>query len=378
MAALSAAALFTPSAAVAAPTTVPELDVDAFRDLCLRTARANILDRKLFPSRAYDFGTWMRDAYWTLPILADDALKQYTWERFANGQDRDTGQVPSALIHSEEVLYSADDESTAFFVLLALEIKRAGLPIWEAPIQLAAKYLVNRLDPDGHYRSGPGPFAYWLDTLQLATRQTVAYNQGVIAVALRALQELGQPLPPGLLERVEATYAGLYRADLRLLPLASDTALLDVSCLVGEHLSLRYFRRPLLADEMVASTLAWFPRVRYPDRSFLGFPVAAQLDGTYMPEEWLYTAPDNWPGYYQNGGSWMLYDALALDAARQHGVPEADELLRARIVSETRVVPALNEYIATTNARGQLGAVPFPWRSNYSWNSYVGTLSLHS
>jgi hypothetical protein len=373
--ALSAAALLTPPADAAAPPAAP-LDLDAFRTLCLHTARANILDRKLFPSKAYDFGTWMRDAYWTLPILADDKLKQYTWERFANGQDHDTGRVPSALIHSEDVLYSADDESTAFFVLLALEVKRAGLTLWDAPLQLAAKYLVNRLDPDGHYRTGPGPFAYWLDTLYLPMRQTVAYNQGIVAVALRALRELGQPLPQGVLERAEAAYAGLYRDDLRLLPLASGTNLLDVSCLVGEHLSLRYFQRPLLGDGMVAHTLAWFRRVTYPDRAFLGFPVASQLDGTYMPETWFYTAPDNWPGYYHNGGSWLLYDAIALDAARHHGVPEADGLLRERIASETRVVPALHEYIATTNAGGHLGAVPFPWRSHYSWNSYVGTLPL--
>ena len=34
----------------------------------------------------------------------------------------------------------------------------------------------------------------------------------------------------------------------------------------------------------------------------------------------------------------------------------------------------LNEYIATSNSAGQLGTVPFTWRKDYAWNSYVRLL----
>jgi hypothetical protein len=125
---------------------------------------------------------------------------------------------------------------------------------------------------------------------------------------------------------------------------------------------------------MAAGTLGTFRRVYFDDGDFLGFPVATQLDGSYLPEEWFSPAPDNWPGYYHNGGSWLLYDALALDVGRRHAVPEAEELLRARILAETRRSETLHEYIATDPALGDLGHVPVPWRTGYAWNSYVATL----
>lgn len=370
------AALLRPSAILARPTaSIVDPLRDSFSTLALQTARANILDRKLFPSRAYSQGTWLRDAYWTLPVLEDARLKQYTWERFANRQDPTTGQVPPALLHSEDVYYWADDESTALFLLLALELKRANVPVWPWPLEPAARYLVARVDADGYVRSGPGPFAWWLDTLALGQRDAVSYNQGVVAVALRAAAEMGLSLPPGLVGRAEAAYAALYRPDLGAMALSAGTTLLDVSCLVGEHLSIRYFQRSLLTREVVQATLGAFRQVRFPDGAFLGFPVAAQRDGSYMPEDWFYPAPDNWPGYYHNGGSWLLYDAIALEVGRTHGVPAAAGLLRERVAAETRRDATLHEYIATSDARGDLGTTPFSWRTGYSWNSYVATLA---
>ena len=347
---------------------------DQFRALALRIARANIVNGIPIPSQAYAQGTWMRDAYWSLPVLRDRGLQYRTWKRFATRQDQRTGQIPTALFSSDTIVSARDDESTALFVLLSLELRRAGVPLDRAPIERAARYLRGKLNSQARVLAGPGGYTWWLDTLILAQRDTVAYTQGVTAVALRSLAELDVAVPDGLAERAEAAYAGLYQPDLGAMPLSAATTLLDVSCLVGEHLSLRLFDRPLLADDVVGNVIHSFRQVTFDDGAFLGFPVATQLDGSYMPESWFLPAPDNWPGHYHNGGSWFLYDAIALDAARRHGVADAQDLLVARIAAETRQNNTLHEYIATDPSLADFGHAPFSWRGEYAWNSYVATI----
>lgn len=346
-----------------------------FRALCISTAQANVLDGRPIPSRAYAHGTWMRDAYWTLAALRDVELQRRTWLRFAERLNPRTGQVPSALLNSGEVHYAAEDESTIFFLLMALDLQRAGVQLPREPLNGAARYAASRVEPaTGRVLAGPGPFTWWLDTLILAERDVVAYTQGVWAVGLRALVELRLPFPLDLLFRAEEAYARLDTPSVGAMTLSEKTTLLDVSALVGEHLSLRLFHRPLLSDDAVTRTIAAFREVTFADGTFLGFPVCSSADGGYLPEKWFHPAPDNWPGYYHNGGSWLLYDALALDVARAHGVERAEEILLARVFAETRRAETLNEYIATTDVNGYLGTVPFVWRSGYAWNSYVGAL----
>ncbi len=366
--------LVSPLAAGRAWAEAEGSGTDVFRALCLQIAQANVVEGNPVPSSAYP-GTWMRDAYWTMAALGDKGLQQRTWKRFAAAQNQKTGQIPTAIISATGPYQEMDDESTALFVLLALDLKRAGVKLDQAPIERASAFLVNRkVGADGRAQAGPGNYTWWLDTLLLGKRDTVAYTQGVTAVALRALAELGMKLPPGLLDKAEAAYAGLYRPDLGTMTMAGGSELLDVSCLVGEHLSMRLFKRPLVSDEVVANTLSTFSKARFPDGTFLGFRVATQLDGSFMPEEWFAPAPDNWPGHYHNGGSWLLYDAIALHTGMAHGVDNTPELFRARLAAETRYTATLHEYIATDPDSYDFGHVPFAWRTGYAWNSYVATL----
>ena len=60
---------------------------------------------------------------------------------------------------------------------------------------------------------------------------------------------------------------------------------------------------------------------------------------------WLSDWPANTPGNYQNGASWLLYDALALYAGIRHGLAGSPGLLLDRLASETRRSPSLHEYI---------------------------------
>lgn len=347
--------------------------LERFKQLCLETARANLRPGGwLIPSSAYAEECYLRDAYWTLRALRDPELLQRTFERFAAAQAAD-GRLPTSLrLADGGAAHVRDDESTALFLLLGVDLVRSGWGGDRGPLARAARFLLERLGEDGTYQTGPGPGSWWLDTLVLANRDTVAYNQGVVAVALRAARELGLAPAEQRVDAAARAYRALYRDDLGTLPLSAQTTLRDVSSLVGDYLSWSYFGQPLLASEQVRSTLAGFARATFPDGEFLGFRVVTQLDGSFLPTSWFAPAPDNFPGHYHNGGSWLLYDALALGSALRHGVAEAAELLAARLRAEVRTDWSLHEYLATDPDQPDFGGVPFPWRRDYAWNAYVG------
>ena len=375
-AALSAGAFLAagarPAAAAGGASEEP-FSPERFIQLCLETAGANVKeDGWVIPSQAYGDESYLRDAYWTLGALDDPELATRTFERFAAAQAPD-GRLPTSLRLSDgAVSHARDDESTALFILLGLDLAIAGWRPEGDALDRAASFLLDRLDRgDGAYRTGPGSETWWLDTLSLATRDTVAYTQGVVAVALRAAVELGADVPPGAVEATERAYRSLYRPDLGTLTLSAGTSLRDVSSLVGDYLSWHYYERPLLTAQQVAGTLAGLRRVTFRDGSLLGFRVVTQLGGGFMPLSWFEPVHENVPGHYHNGASWLLYDALALGSAIRHGLPEAAALLEARLRAEVRSEWALHEYLVTDPASRHFGGVPAPWRTGYAWNAYV-------
>lgn len=345
---------------------------ERFVGLCLDTARANVKwDDWLVPSVAYGEECYLRDAYWTLGALDDVDLAAATFERFAEAQTP-TGQIPTSLrVPSGEVNHVRDDESTALFILLGLDLARAGAPPDNVPLARATAFLLDHTESWGGYPTGPGPNTWWLDTFSLARRDIVAFNQGVVAVALRAAAELGMAPPPATVEAAERAYRSLYQPDLNTMTLSAATRLRDVSSLVGDYLAWRYFDRPLLGTRQVTRTLDGFRRATFPDGALLGFRVATQTDGAYMPVEWFEPTHENVPGQYHNGASWLLWDALALATATRHGVPEAPALLEARLRAEVRSDWALHEYLVSDPWNRYFGGVPDAWRSGYAWNAYV-------
>jgi hypothetical protein len=318
-----------------------------------------------------------RDAFWIVAAHRDPAVHAALLARLSREQ-HESGQTPTALYIDDyrPEGRDRDDESTLLFVLTAFDAFRLGARPdgIGASLARAGRFLAGRA-PGGRYASTPGPYAYWLDTLALAgDAPCVAYVQGLYAVVLRALAELGLAAAPA--EAAEEQYRALYEPSLGQLRCYADRdgrfgQLRDISALIGEALSLYYFDRPILETWQVAATLEAQPRARYADGTFLGFKNLTQADGGPLPKAWLSDWPANTPGDYQNGASWLLYDAMALYAGVRHGVAGARELLLARLASETRRRPQLHEYLSTSP--DDLGASD-PKRDGYGWNGFVANL----
>ncbi|TAK25667.1 MAG: hypothetical protein EPO26_02380 [Chloroflexota bacterium] len=359
-----------------APTLgAPWLGRQAYIDLARQTA-ANLIreDGWVMPSAWYPM-LFARDAWWVVASHGDPRIHAAVSRRLAAEQHA-TGQMPTALYIDgyRPPGRDNDDDSTLLFVMLEYDaFLHGGAPNREALVR-AAQWLAARA-PGGRYGSQPGGTAYWLDTLSLAgVEPCVAYNQGMYAVVCRALENMG--IAATGTSSVEAWYRRLFDGDLGQIRAYVDRdglfgELRDISALVGEALSWYYFSQPILDPSMVSQTLVNQPRAFYADGAFLGFRNLTKADAEPLPNAWMSDWPASSAGNYQNGGSWLLYDALALYAGARHGVPDAAPLLRARLLSETRRDPALHEYLETTPQRAGQSEER---RAGYGWNSFVANL----
>lgn len=324
---------------------------DAAR-LCLAVAEANLLDPSvgwLRPSPDYLDGNWLRDAFWTTgalgPLVGRRALDHF------GRQVRPEGQAPTRLGLDGNGNQYFDDESTLLYVLWAY--RDGGQP----PGRLARAWSwVGRHVKDGAYWTPPGNFRTWHDSFAFPADDVAAYNQGLYAAAALAAERLGIATAAEAQGAV-AFYRHLYRADLGYLPFSFKLAYRDPSALVGETLARTLLGESLLADAAVLSTVDHLRRVGP------GFRALAAADGAYLAQSAF--SPSFPPGDYHNGGSWLLYDVLAWQAAALAGSPSAQQTARERLAFEV-AWGSLYEYWTTSDAgllKGQ--------RRDYAWNAYA-------
>lgn len=136
----------------------------------------------------------------------------------------------------------------------------------------------------------------------------------------------------------------------------------DVSGLTGEFLAEWLFGRDLLPDATVSATLRTQPRYGN------GFRVVTNADGTYLSPHLFVT--HEFPGDYQNGGSWLLYDYLALATGCAHHVGGTGAALAARLRLEFRRGAVLHEYLNTDPTSALAGGEPSV-RDNFSWDTFI-------
>jgi len=316
-----------------------------------------------------------RDSYWVLAALGSKALLDATQAKFhADQANTLDGHVATALRRDGSVSPSCyqDDESTIMDVLR--EYERVRLGAMPEARSLAASYgFIQAHVQDGLYVTVGDPSTgaghYWADTLRMPNPQAISYNQGLYCAALAALAHMGVAVPVDQPPLAQTRYAQLVSsADGATLAQRQGSTAVDVSALAGDALSIYYFGQPLLPNGIVLATLK-----RLLDRSaahqsgqFIGFRGLTAFDGSFLSRA-NFTSPESVPGNYQNGGSWFLYDALALYSAAARGSAQAADLLRQRIVSEYSRAQTFHEFTRTSPTIVDV-------RHDYGWNSFVARL----
>lgn len=329
--------------------------------------RANV-DRKkmaVYPSPAYDT-PYLRDSFWALQALGNRRISIHALATFLS-RERPDGQ-PASWIYSGGPHYEyQDDDSAALLLIWAWRNTTLyGATPAHSVLLRTLRYMIGH-DHGGYYVTPPGRYRSWWDAYAFPTADAISYNQGLYAVALRCARRLGLPVPERTIKRAAAAYRALFNPHLGYMQLSRHVAASDASALTGEFLSLWLFKRPMLSDRMVLSTMrhltpfgAGFRITHLPPRDPHGdgagnFPTTSHLGA---------------PGDYQNGASWLLYDALTIAAAGFHGYRDALPRLRARLALEFYHGVVLHEYLRTTPALQWYIAEP-PYRDQCSWDAFV-------
>lgn len=378
------------------------LDVERYIGMLDATAKSLIdpspglgPDIPLFviPSQAYP-EMYSRDTFWTLSGYGPkDLLASYVkiFSKSARHPDWKPpmlGQIPTIV--RKQVFAPKDgrahDESTMFWVLGA---KLSGLSVRTEPYLLAAhSWLRSLVTPRGWASTSHG----WIDAWVTGPTPVVsANNQGLLAVTLRALRDMGVAVTPEEIRAADDAYRGLVKQGVVRAYAGSDV--IEVSSLLGEALALYLWDESILGEAVVKATIAKFAEVRFPDGALLGYKCLANEDGSYLKEDDFLVVAERDPGNYQNGGSWPLYDALALYAGARHGARSADDPYVTRLVdrlkSEVRYEYSSKEFVCTGGhcggctvktcvcPEGHCGAGAFnKGRSGYGWNLFIKRLLL--
>ncbi len=367
-----------------------------FRKLMLETAEACVVNGHwVIPSSTYSSYMFCRDSYWILSALRNKYLSEICVAQFREDQrSNPNGQVATAVLAdgSRPYLRDRDEESTLIYILHNYLSHTMGNEIERESIDRAYEFIQSHVKNGRYVTIGEtreqivpgreceiGAYHYWADTFRPAGESrcepcVIAYNQGLYCVVLECLLRMNFDISSQTLTLARQAYANMVNTEDGIaLPQREGSSIVDVSSLVGEALSLYLFDRPLLTSERVKATLKTFSKVYYPDKSFLGFRIISDYYGDCRPDKEFIHPSINYPGLYHNGGSWLLYDALALYAAARHNVKEANELFVARMQSETRYSFESHEYLSTNKAN--LGQ-PELSRAIYGWNSFVARLML--
>jgi hypothetical protein len=341
----TALSLVAPSVAAGMPVSPGPYDV------CRSVAESNVLDPKsgwMRPAPAYG-GNWLRDAFWTTGILGPEEGRR-AQAQFGARLAPD-GRAPTKLEPDDSHPIYYDDESTLLYVLWAG--RDGGQPLERV---VGAWNWIGRHVSNGDYWTPTGNFHTWHDNLLFPSRDVASYNQGLYVAAAIAANRLGIAKQSEV-DAAANAYRRLYRLDLGYLPTSRLLDYHDASALTGEFLARSLFKRSILDDDEVVST------VRNLTREGDGFLVLSARAGNYLDPSAFFMPME--PGRYQNGGSWLLYDAMSWSAAWMAGADEARGMALKRLMAEA-ADGTLYEYLPTGQADGKV-----PLNSEYGWNSYA-------
>jgi hypothetical protein len=346
-----------------------------------RSARGNIVSvrgqRAILSSRIYPKGTFVRDAFYGPMALDDPALSGECYRWFERTQ-LPGGQIMTAVGFTPEDqadLTPMDDDSSLLFIIWSAWLHRKGIEVKRDTVERAFAHVQSHVDANGDFVSAPGPFRYWADTVMPEQPERITHNQGLYALALRSMWQLGwSGVTHKDVTAAKQRYAGFYDPGLKSLTLGRDTwwALKqDISTVFPEFLFRWAFGDRALPDSIVADTVARSVRTAsvYKDGRIAGIKVICDGDGSFLPAERYHVPVLNGPGDYQNGGYWPMYTLTALALACTIAPSRQYQSIAETLVEAELGLDRTSKEIIMLSS-GAVGAWD-PKRNNYTWNALI-------
>lgn len=311
------------------------------------------------PNMNYAPDMYNRDAFFSITSTYNKELNLAIWDQWAKTQTPagGIGTIITPLMGSIE---AKDNEATIEWLMWALLNKRRfGVILPQDKIAKAVDYVLNEFDED---RDGICKSHFSLSQIDIVDfkpkTDRLAVNQGMLAVALRTIKELGFDISDSYIEKAEKGYRDFYDPKRKhLLFDRNFPDLISVTDLEPEFYSIWLFDHKMLTDKMVINHLEQIPvlnKVSNSPHPELGTtaPVLirltndekgyAYLSGDYQPFEEFGEAnysDGTRDGYYYNGGSWLRGEYCAYVTGLKHGWQKATKLMENRLWAEIYLNP---------------------------------------
>lgn len=311
------------------------------------------------PNMNYAPDMYNRDCFFSTISTYNKELNLNLWEQWGKTQTP-AGGIGTIITPRMGSIEAKDNEATIEWLIWAMMNKRRfGVKLPREKIQKAVDYVLSEFDPD---KDGKCTSHFSLSQVDIVDfnpkTDRLGVNQGMLAIALRTIKELGFNISKSYIQKAEKEYRNFY--DVNRKHLLFDRNFPDIITLTDlepEFFSLWLFHRPMLTDEMVRNHLDQIPILnQVPDsphpeigttapicvRLIKDLPGYAYLSGDYQPFEKF--GEQNYSngksdGYYYNGGSWFRAEYCAYVVGLKHGWTKASKLMDNRIWAEIYLNP---------------------------------------
>ncbi|MGG3560917.1 hypothetical protein ABES03_04745 [Neobacillus rhizosphaerae] len=308
-------------------------ETNEYEKLFYASVFVNILDDNLcVPNVNYSPDMYARDTFWTIVSLNDQRLNEVFLSEFLNTQGPN-GVIGTIITPDMGSVEKKNNEAAMELLWWHLLNKRRGYcGIAKEKLNRLVDYVFN-FDKQ---KTGECFAEFVLgqnDVIDFRGNPSnrLAVNQGMYAVTLKVIKELGYEVPDDLIKNAVDYYRAYYDPELGYI--ISDRAFPKVVTycdLLPEFVSLWLFGEKMLTDEIVINTLDKLPHVNGIGR-LIADVEKGTFDGSYHHwNEWEWFEP----GYYYNGGSWMREEICAYYAGYVHGWKDARARFENRVYQE--------------------------------------------
>ncbi len=337
------------------------------------------------PNMNYAPDMYNRDCFFAAVSTYNRELNLSLWEQWGKTQTPKggIGTIITPLMGSVE---AKDNEATIEWLIWAmLNKRRFGITLPQEKIEKAVAYVLNEFDEDGDGKCKSHFSLSQVDIVDFNPKtDRLGVNQGMLAIALRTIKELGFDIAESYIQKAEEEYRNFYDAERKhLLFDRNYPDIITLTDLEPEFFSLWLFDKPILTDKMVQNHLDQIPLLNkvtnspHPEygttapicvRLIKAAPGFAYLSGDYQPFEKF--GAENYSngksdGYYYNGGSWFRAEYCAYVVGLKHGWTKANTMMDNRVWAEIYLNPEWpfsKEFI------------PTKWTSTDTW--WVSTRGL--
>ncbi len=343
------------------------------------------------PNMNYAPDMYNRDSFFSIVSSYNKELNLKIWEQWAKTQNN-KGAIATIITPYMGTIEAKDNEATIEFLIWAmLNKRRFGVTLPKEKIDKAVAYVLNEFDED---RDGICKSHFTLSQIDINKYEPktdkLAVNQGIFAIALKTIQELGYDISETYIQKAIAGYLDFY--DVKRKHLVFDRDFPDVITMTDlepEFFSLWLFSEPMLTDDMVINHLEQMPILnKVPNSPHPEYGTTAPIIIKLTDDEkgYSYLTSNYQPfrefgeanykdgardGFYYNGGSWLRAEYSGYVVGLKHGWKKAKPLMENRAWAEINLNPSWpysKEFIPT-----KWTTTDSWWESTrgLSWNVFI-------